>query len=281
MSKMDRTQIVLTIMLTGLAAFMLLPIVFIFMQAFKPLSELFLYPPRFYVMNPTLQNFTQLLMTVDAAVVPAVRYIFNSVVVSVVAVAVVVLVSTLASYALSKHQFRGRNMLLDLTIIALMFAPQAVLIPRYLIIQRLNLIDTYIAHILPFVAAPVSVFLLKQFIDQAPNELLDAARIDGANEWAIVFRIIMPICRPAVSTVALLTFQMVWNNMEPSIYFIENEALRTLPFFLGTLTSGLANNVAGQGAAAAASLLVFVPNLIFFLFQQSKVIQTMAHSGIK
>ena len=97
----------------------------------------------------------------------------------------------------------------------------------------------------------------------------------------MLFRIVMPVCRPAVSTVALLTFQTVWNSMEPSIYYIENEAMRTLPFFLGTLTSGLANNVAGQGAAAAAGLLVFLPNLIFFLIMQSKVIQTMAHSGIK
>ncbi len=279
--RMDKTQIFLTIMLTILALFMLLPIVFIFMQAFKPLSELFLYPPRFYVMNPTLQNFTQLLMTVDVSVVPVVRYLFNSVVVSIASVVVVVLVSVMVAYALSKHHFLGKGVLMNMIIVAMMFAPQAVLIPRYLIVQRLRLIDTYLAHLLPFVAAPVSAFLLKQFIDQLPNELIDAARIDGASEWQMLFRIVMPVCRPAVSTVALLTFQTVWNSMEPSIYYIENEAMRTLPFFLGTLTSGLANNVAGQGAAAAAGLLVFLPNLIFFLIMQSKVIQTMAHSGIK
>ena len=279
--QMDKTQIVLTIILGLLAIFMLLPIVFIFMQAFKPLSELFLYPPRFYVMNPTLQNFTQLLVSVDVAVVPVVRYIFNSILTSSITVVVVVIVSTMVAYALSKHNFIGKNTILDVTIMALMFAPQAVLIPRYIITQRLGIIDTYLAHILPFVAAPVSVFLFKQFVDQVPDDLLASARIDGASEWHILFNIILPICRPAVSTIALLTFQATWNTLEPSIYYIENEAMRTLPFFLGTLTSGLANNVAGQGAAAAAGLLLFLPNLIFFLIMQSRVIQTMAYSGLK
>ncbi len=279
--KMDLTQVILTILLSFLAVFMLLPIVFIFMQAFKPLSELFLYPPRFYVMNPTLDNFSQLLTSVDVAVVPVIRYLFNSVLTSILTVVVVVMVSTMVAYALSKHNFYGKNMILNVTIMALMFAPQAVIIPRYIIVQRLGLIDNYLAHILPLVAAPVSVFLFKQFVDQVPDDLLAAARIDGASEWHILFRIVIPICRPAVSTVALLTFQSAWNTMEPSIYYIENEAMRTLPFFLGTLTSGLANNVAGQGAAAAAGLLMFLPNLIFFLVMQSRVIETMAHSGLK
>ncbi|HHT35739.1 MAG: carbohydrate ABC transporter permease [Candidatus Wallacebacter cryptica] len=279
--KMDLTQIILTLFLSFLAVFMLLPIVFIFMQAFKPLSELFLYPPRFYVMNPTLDNFSQLLTSVDAAVVPVVRYLFNSVFSAAATVIVVVAFSTMVAFALSKHNFLGKNAILNMTIMALMFAPQAVIIPRYIIVQRLGIIDTYLAHILPLVAAPVSVFLFKQFVDQVPEDLLAAARIDGASEWHILFRIIYPICRPAVSTIALLTFQSAWNTMEPSIYYIENEAMRTLPFFLGTLTSGLANNVAGQGAAAAAGLLMFLPNLIFFLVMQNRVIQTMAHSGLK
>lgn len=281
MLNMDRTQIILTTLLSILAVFMLLPVVFIFMQAFKPLSELFLYPPRFYVMHPTWQNFSQLLVSVDIAVVPVVRYIFNSIFTATLTVVVVVLVSTMVAYALSKHKFHGKNTVLNMTIVALMFAPQAVLIPRYLIVQNMGLIDSYLAHILPLVAQPVSVFLFKQFVDQVPDDLIAAARIDGASEWTILYKLIIPVCRPAVSTVALLTFQTAWNTLEPSIYYIENEAMRTLPFFLGTLTSGLANNVAGQGAAAAAGLLLFLPNLIFFLVMQSRVIETMAYSGLK
>ena len=136
--RMDLTQLILTLFLSMLAVFMLLPIVFIFMQAFKPLSELFLYPPRFYVMNPTLDNFSQLLMSVDAAVVPVVRYLFNSVFTSVVTVVVVVVVSTMVAYALSKHNFIGKNAILNMTIMALIFAPQALIIHRYIIVQRLG-----------------------------------------------------------------------------------------------------------------------------------------------
>src|SRR5690554_4113206 len=192
---MDLTQIILMFVLSLFAVFMLLPIVFIFMQAFKPLSELFLYPPRFYVMNPTMQNFSQLLMSVDVAVVPVVRYLFNSVITAAINVVVVVVVSVMVAYALSKHDFIGKQMIMNMIIVALMFAPQAVLIPRYIIVQRLGLIDSYFAHILPLVAAPVSVFLFKQFVDQVPNDLLAAARIDGASEWHILFKMIMPICR--------------------------------------------------------------------------------------
>lgn len=142
--KMDLTQIILTLFLSFLAVFMLLPIVFIFMQAFKPLSELFLYPPRFYVMNPTLDNFSQLLTSVDAAVVPVVRYLFNSVFSAAATVIVVVAFSTMVAFALSKHNFLGKNAILNMTIMALMFAPQAVIIPRYIIVQRLGIIDTYL-----------------------------------------------------------------------------------------------------------------------------------------
>lgn len=279
--RIDYTRIFIGVFLAALAAFMALPIVFIFMQAFKPLSELFLYPPRFYVMNPTLQNFSRLLTSLDVAVVPAVRYLYNSVVATAVSVVAVAVVSTTVAYALSKHEFPGRKLILDMTIVALMFAPQAVLIPRFLLIQRMHLYNTYFAHVLPFVAAPVSVFLLKQFIDQVPNEMILAARVDGANEWQIIYRIVAPVCRPALATVGLLTFQGVWNSMETSTYYVRSEAMKTLPFFLGTLTSAMTNNVAGQGAAAAAGLLMFVPNLLIFLVLQSKVVQTMAHSGLK
>lgn len=279
--RIDSTQVIIGLLLTLLAAFMALPIVFIFMQAFKPLSELFLYPPRFYVMNPTLQNFSRLLTTLDVAVVPAVRYVFNSAIATAAAVTAVLFVSTTVAYALSKHDFPGRKLILDMTIVALMFAPQAVLIPRFLLIQRMHLYNTYFAHVLPFVAAPVSVFLLKQFIDQVPNEMILAARVDGASEWQIIFRVVAPICRPALATVGLLAFQGVWNSMETSTYYIRSEAMKTLPFFLGTLTSAMTNNVAGQGAAAAAGLLMFLPNLLMFLVLQSKVVQTMAHSGLK
>ena len=122
---------------------------------------------------------------------------------------------------------------------------------------------------------------MKQFMDQIPNEMLEAARMDGAKEWQVFIKIAIPMTMPAVATVAILTFQLAWGNVETSTLFMQDEAMKTFPFFLSTITSGLANNVARQGAAAAAALILFLPNLIIFLLLQRKVIATMAHSGIK
>jgi len=264
-----------------LAAFMALPIVFIFNHAFKPLPEFFVYPPRFLAQDPTLDNFRDLLMKTQATAVPVTRFLFNSLLVTVSTVVSVVLVSALAAYAFSKHSFPGRNLFFSLTIFALMFAPETVAIPRFLIVANLGIMDTFFAHLFPFIAAPVSVFLMKQFIDQLPRELIEAAKIDGAKEMNIFLRIVMPVCVPAVATVAILTFQGAWQQTETSVLFTYTETMKTLPYYIMTLTNGLANNVVGQGVAAAATLILFMPNLAIFLFFQRKVIATMAHSGIK
>jgi multiple sugar transport system permease protein len=125
------------------------------------------------------------------------------------------------------------------------------------------------------------MFLIKQFIDQIPNDFIEAARIDGASEMQIFFKVIMPMIAPAVATVGILAFQLIWNDTSTSTLFINDESLRTLAFFLQTLTSGVGNTVAGQGMAAAASLLMFIPNLVLFVILQSQVMSTMAHSGLK
>src|SRR5690606_9653174 len=143
------------------------------------------------------------------------------------------------------------------------------------------MIDTYWVHILPVIAMPVAMFLLKQFIDQIPNELIEAAKIDGASEMQIFFKIIIPIILPAITTVGILAFQSIWNDVGTSSLFINDESKRTLAFFLSSLISSTGNTVAGQGMAAAAGLIMFLPNLILFIFLQGKVMNTMAHSGIK
>jgi ABC-type glycerol-3-phosphate transport system permease component len=263
------------------AAFMILPVVYIFNHAFKPYHELFVYPPTFFVREPTVQNFVELFWVTSNSIVPVSRYLFNSLVVSALSVAGVTLVSALCAYPLSKHAFPGRTALFSMIILMLMFAPEVVQIPRYLVISGLGIMNTYWGHVLPMLALPVGVFLLKQFIDQIPDALMEASRIDGANEWVVFTRIVMPMCMPAVATVAILSFQNSWNNVETSSLFMQDDEMKTFPFFLSTLTNNLANNVARQGAAAAAALIMLVPNLVFFVILQSKVISTMAHSGIK
>lgn len=277
------SQLKFYIILLPLAAFMLLPMVFIFSHAFKPPDELFAYPPRFFVINPTFKNFTDLFSKMSSSGVPVSRYLFNSVVVTGVTIAASILVSSTAAYALSKKRFKLKKALFAINTVALMFVPIAVTIPRFLIIQRLGLMDTFWVHVLPALAMPVGLFLIKQFIDGIPDEIIEAARIDGANDLSIYFQIILPMIKPALATIAILTFQATWNNAETSSLFINDESLKTFAFYLTTLTSTSAgaNTVAGQGMAAAASLIMFLPNLIMFFFLQSQVMSTMAHSGLK
>ena len=162
----------------------------------------------------------------------------------------------------------------------LMFVPIAVAIPRYLVIQYAGITDTYLAHILPLLAMPVGMFLVKQFVDQVPDSLIEAARIDGASEWKIYTGIILPMIRPAVATACILAFQAVWGNVETSTMYVDTEGMRTLAFFMSTLTSN-SNIVAGQGIAAASTLIMFIPNVVLFIILQSQMMNTMAHSGIK
>lgn len=279
--KVDGFQIVTMVWLTVLAVFMLMPIVFIINHAFKPISELFLYPPRFWSSQPTLFNFQQLLLKSQTLAIPFTRYLFNSITTTAVTVAGVIFVSSMAAFAFSKLHFIGRHLFFSFTIIALMFAPETVAIPRYLVIANVGIMDTYLVHILPLLAAPVGVFLMKQFMDQIPNELIEAAKIDGARDWVIFLRIALPVCMPAVATVGILAFQGSWSQTETSVLFTHTESMKTLPYYTMTLTNGLANNVVGQGIAAAAGLIMFIPNLVVFLLFQRRVLSTMAHSGIK
>ena len=268
------------LIITGLMAlFMLLPIVFIIVHAFKPISELMEYPPKFYVIRPTLDNFKNLFAQTSQSSIPFSRYLFNSIVVTLVGVFLTLFITSITGFALSKLRFKGKKLIFKINETAMMFVGSALVIPRYITISALGITNTMLAHILPLLALPVGLFLVKQFIDQIPDELIEAARLDGASDFKVYIHVILPMLKPALATVAILAFQAFWNNVETSNIFVNNESQRTLAFFLSTLTSN--SSVSGQGMAAAASLIIFLPNLIFFIFVQSKVMDTMAHSGIK
>ena len=190
------------------------------------------------------------------------------------------LFSSMAAFALSKLRFTGKYTLMEINNLAMMFVPVAVIIPRYLLVDKLGMINTYFAHILPLLAMPVGMFLVKQFTDQVPDSLIEAAVVDGAGYFTIYRKIILPMIKPAVATVAILAFQQVWNNTETSTMFTNKESMRTLTFYMNTLATNT-NTVVGQGMSAAASLIMFLPNLLLFCLCQSKVMNTMAHSGIK
>lgn len=280
-SRFHVSQLKFYAFLVPLAVFMALPIVFIISHAFKPLNELFAFPPRFFVQRPTFENFRLLFRQTSESGIPMSRYFFNSLLATLGVMFFSVFVSALAGFAFSKIRFKLKGLLFEINTLALMFVSVAVAIPRYLTITQLGLVDTYWAHILPLLAMPVGLFLIKQFIDQVPQELMEAAYLDGASNFVIFQKIILPVIRPALATVAILSFQAVWNNMETSTLYVNNESLKTLAFFMGTLTGSTGNTVAGQGMAAAASLLMFLPNLVIFVFLQNEVMNTMAHSGLK
>ncbi|MDD2260077.1 MAG: carbohydrate ABC transporter permease [Acholeplasmataceae bacterium] len=278
--RFHRSQIKFYLILIPVAIFMALPIVYIFNHAFKPIDELFAWPPRFFVRRPTFNNFLELFAVAGESNVPVFRYLFNSIVITASVVLISIVVSSMAGYALSKLKFKFKKEILFMNNIALMFVGASVAIPRYLVIENLGLIDNFWVHIFPVLAVPVGLFLIKQFIDQIPNDLIEAAKIDGASQLRVFWSIILPLIKPAIATIAIVSFQSVWNDAGISTTYIDRESLKTFAYYMSTLLSS-GNVVAGQGISAAGSLIMFLPNLIIFIFMQGKVMNTMAHSGIK
>jgi multiple sugar transport system permease protein len=277
--RFDRSQIKFYLILAPLALFMILPVVYIINQAFKPLDELFRFPPTFIVQKPTLANFRAMVNLSSTTGVPMLRYLLNSIVVTAATVTLSILLTAMSAFALSKKKFRAKEWVFRINQAALMFVPTAVMVPRYLIIVQMGLNNNFLVHILPLLAMPVGLFLVKQFVDQVPDSLLDAARIDGAGEFGVLFKIVFPAIKPALATVGILSFQMVWGAVESSNIYIVDETLKTFSFYLSTFTVG--NNPALAGLGAASSLVMFMPNLIIFIALQSRVMNTMSHSGIK
>ena len=279
--KFHKSQIKFYLILLPICIVMILPIIYIFSQALKPIDELILFPPRFLVEKPTLKNFQLLISAANSGGIPLSRYIFNSLISVSFTVTLTVLFSVMAGYALSKKNFKLNKTFFKVNQAALMFVPIAVAIPSFIVVSNLGITDTFLAHILPLVAMPVGLFLLKQFIDQLPNDIIEAARIDGATDFQIVTKIVVPLTKSAIATVAILTFQISWANMSTSELYVDTEGMKTFAFFMGTLISRVEESIAGQGIAAAAGLIMFLPNLIMFIFLQSQVMDTMAHSGVK
>lgn len=278
-SKFHTNQIPMYVYLLPIAVLMGAPIIYIINHAFKPMDELYAFPPKFFVSHPSTINFQNLFQQAAGSTIPFSRYVFNSLVVTVAVVVLSIMISTMASFALSKMRFRLKNVMMEINNIALMFVPTAVVIPRYLTISTIGILDTWWAHILPLIAMPVCLFLIKQFMDQVPDSLLEAAQLEGAGSFKIYLRIILPMVKPAIATGAILAFQQVWNNTETSNLFTSSESIRTLAFYMNTLSS--VGTIQGQGMAAAAALIMFLPNLILFIVMQSNVMNTMAHSGLK
>ena len=261
------------IFLLIIALFMLLPLVFVVSSAFKPLSELFIFPPKLFPMNPTLDNFKDLSSLLGDSWLPFSRYVFNSLAVTVIGTFGNIIFSSMAAYVLSKHDFPGKNILFQTVVLSLLFSTVVTGIPNYIIVTKLHMINTVWALILPLLPSSLGLFFMDQMI---PDTLLEAARLDGAGENRIFFSICLPLVKPAIMTLLIYSFQGIWNSTGGSYIF--DEKLKTLPTALNNIiTSGISRT----GVSSAVSLLLILPPIAVFLFAQSNVLQTMATSGMK
>lgn len=255
---------------------MALPLVMIVNNALKPLDELFQYPPRLFVRNPTLDNFVDLFVAMNASWVPFSRYLLNTVIITVGGTGGHVILASLAAYPLSKHNFRGKKLLFDMVVLSMMFSWTVTQIPNYMIISWLGINNTYLALILPACSYGMGLYLMKQFMDQIPNSLLESARLDGAGEFRVFMTIVMPNVKPAWLTLAIFQFQQMWGNT--GSMFLRDEELKPLQYSLQQIAAG---GTARAGASAAVTLIIAAIPIIFFLICQSNVLETMTTSGMK
>lgn len=265
------------IIMIALVCFTALPLVYLVSTAFKPLSELYVFPPQFFVRNPTLKNFSDLMLALSSSAVPYTRYMYNSILITVITVVLTVIITSLAAYGLVKHSPPGSKTWFNIIVAALMVSPQVTQIPKYLVINELGLVNSYAAIIIPALASAYYFFLVKQFVEQLPNELIEAARIDGGGEMYIFWRIIMPMLKPAWVTMLIFCFVATWNDYFSPLVYLNDQAMKTLPLALQTIGSGIGR----AGAVSAATLLMTMPTIILFSVSQRNVMQTMIHSGIK
>lgn len=255
---------------------MVFPLVYAVNSALKPLDELFMFPPRIFAQNPTLDNFSDLFVTMSKSWVTFSRYIFNTVFITFVGTAGHLMIASMGAYVLAKYDFPGGKTFFNLVTVALMFSGYVTAIPNYLIINALGWIDTSWAIIIPSFAAPIGLFLMKQFMEGLPMSLIEAAKIDGASEWTVFMRIVMPNVKPAWLTLIIFQVQALWNNRAST--FIYSEEKKTLVYALQQVQSG---GIARTGQAAAVTVIVMLVPIFIFILSESQILETMASSGLK
>ena len=258
--------------------FSMLPLVYCTCTAFKPLDELLIFPPRFFVSRPTLANFTVLPTLLEKMRIPFSRYMFNSIFISIVSTFLNIFVSSMAAFTLSKSKLKFRNAFFWIVQFSLLYNGTTLGVPQYLIFSKLGIIDTYWVYILPVIPSSMGAFLIKQYVDSGvPDTIMEAARIDGANVFVIYWRIIMPMIKPAWMTQLLFSFQGIWS-ITPTAGTVFSENLKTLPYVMGSVSAG---GTARSGAAMACTVLLMLPPILVYFVSQSNVMETMGSAGIK
>lgn len=260
-----------------MGCFSILPLVYCIATSFKPLDELMVFPPRFFVHRPTVQNYLVLPSLLSNLKVPLSRYIFNSVFVSVTSTVLYVFSSAMSAFALSKSNVYGKKVMFHIIQYALLFNSYTLAIPQYLIYSYLGIIDTYAVYIFPMLMSTMGVFLMKQYMESSiPDTLLEAAKIDGANPFRIFWNIVLPMVKPCLLTLSLFGFRDVWSAVPNGTIF--DESLKNLPAIISQITAG---GIARSGSAMAVTVIMMIPPILVYLVTQSNVLESMNSAGIK
>lgn len=269
-------DIALFSVLTLFGLFSAFPLIMTVTNAFKSLDELFLFPPRIFPRNVTLDNFRDLSELVGNSWITFSRYFFNTLFITILGTVGHVLIASMCAYPLAKFKFPGRSIFFTLVVYSLMFAPQVTATPNYIIISRIGLIDSPFAIILPAIASSLGLYLMKQFMQQIPDELIQSAKIDGASEYRIFFQIVMPLVKPAWLTLVILLFQRLWTTDGGSYIF--SEELKPVSYALRQIAAG---SIERAGTIAAVSFIMMIVPVTFFIISQSRIVETFSHSGMK
>ena len=279
-SKQSRSKlgnIMMFIFLVVFGSFSLLPLILMVSNSLKPINELYMYPQHFLPVSPTSASYTTLFNLMSETWIPFTRYLTNSIFITLCIVIGRILVCSIASYPLAKLKFVGKTLLNSMIMLSLMFTSTINDIANYIIVDKLGWIDTYFAVIIPLVGNSLGLFIIRNYTSAAVHDsLLEAARLDGCNEFQCYFKIVMPIIRPAWLTVAILSIQEVWGATHT--LYLYSEELKTLPYALSQITSG---NLLKQGAAQAGAVLMLIVPAFFFIVSQARIINAMGTSGIK
>lgn len=265
------------IILALFGSLMVIPLIYAIGQSLKPLEEFWVFPPRLFPVNPTFKNFKDLFRLMGDSWVPFSRYIFNTIFISVVGTAGNVLLSSYSAYALAKIPFPGRRFLFKMITYSLMFSATVAGLTNFILMSRLGWIDTYLAIIIPAFCTTYGLFLMKQFMDTSvPDEVLESARIEGASETKIFWRIAMPMVKPAWITLIIFAFKDLWNT--GSSTYIYSEQLKTFNYAISQLVNA---GISRTGVSAASTVVMMIVPIAVFVIAQSNIIETMSSSGMK
>ena len=267
----------ITVVLSILGAFMFLPMVYVVMQSLKPLDELWMFPPRFYVVNPTFKNYRDLFMLMNTSWVPFSRYIFNTIFTSITGTFGNLFCSSLAAYAMAKIKFPGGKAMFKTVRTSLMFHSTVTGITSFIIMTALGLLDSYWAIVIPAWASSLGLYLMKQFMEtNVSDAVLESARLDGATELRTFWTIAMPMVKPAWLTLIIYSFQGLWN--QGSSIYIHSEQLKSFNYAIGQIMAG---GIKRAGASAASMVIMMLVPILVFVISQSNIIETMGSSGMK